>query len=93
MKNRFLPISTLCGVAFTLLFIGAKYTEYQDQENSFNLSQHIRSVPIPPKISFAGETVPLKKFEVLERLDRELTVNTFWQSNTLLIIKRSKMYF
>jgi membrane-bound lytic murein transglycosylase D len=93
MKNRILLITTLCGVTISTLFVGAKYTEYQDQEKAFNLSQHIRSVPIPQKISFAGEIVPLNKFEVLERLDRELTVNTFWQSNTLLILKRSKMYF
>jgi len=93
MKNKVFIISLASLLFLTLIFIGGKYTENKDQETAFNLSQHIRSVPIPHHISFAGEEVPLNKFEVLERLDKELSVNTYWQSNTLLILKRSKMYF
>lgn len=43
--------------------------------------------------SFAGEAVPLNDEEVKERLDRELLVNTYWQSNTLLSLKLADKYF
>ena len=47
----------------------------------------------PQSMSFAGESVPLDKHYVLERLDRELLVNTFWHSNSILILKRAAKYF
>jgi hypothetical protein len=47
----------------------------------------------PQSISFAGEVVPLDKHYVLERLDRELLVNTFWHSNSILVLKRAAKYF
>ena len=37
--------------------------------------------------------MPLADPDVRERLDRELLVNTYWQSNALLMIKRSAKYF
>ncbi|MCX6351548.1 MAG: transglycosylase SLT domain-containing protein [Bacteroidetes bacterium] len=48
---------------------------------------------LPKEIYFAGEKVPLKDFEVAERLDRELHINIYWQSNTLLSLKRAGRYF
>ncbi|NMD15177.1 MAG: lytic transglycosylase domain-containing protein, partial [Bacteroidales bacterium] len=50
-------------------------------------------VPIPKKLSFAGEEVPLNLFYVRESLDRELTVNTYWHSQSLLLFKRAHRYF
>ena len=47
----------------------------------------------PQSISFAGEVVPLDKHYVLERLDRELLVNNFWHSNSILVLKRAAKYF
>ena len=47
----------------------------------------------PQSMTFAGESVPLNKHYVLERLDRELLVNTFWHSNSILIFKRAAKYF
>ena len=47
----------------------------------------------PQSISFAGEAVPLDKHYVLERLDRELLVNNFWHSNSILVLKRAAKYF
>jgi hypothetical protein len=50
-------------------------------------------VPIPNEISFAGEPVPLHLFDVRESLDRELQVNTYWHSQTVLLLKRANRYF
>jgi len=53
----------------------------------------IRAVTIPDNLNFAGERLPLEKWDVKERIDRELLVNTYWQSNTLLLFKRAHKYF
>lgn len=50
--------------------------------------QQIRAVPIPEKLTFAGEEVPLDNEDVRERLERELIHNTYKLSATLLILKR-----
>ena len=44
------------------------------------------------KVSFAGEDVPLDDPEVRERLDRELTVNAYWQSSTIIMLKRANRF-
>jgi len=54
---------------------------------------NVYAVPIPESMDFAGERVPLENPDIRERLDRELLVNTYWQSNGLLIIKRANKYF
>ena len=48
---------------------------------------------MPSNLNFAGEAMPLKNPDILERMDRELLVNTYWQSNGLLMFKRAKKYF
>ena len=56
------------------------------------LPQNIRAVPMKDKYSFAGESVPIQNFDVKERLDRELLVNTYWHSNTILCMKAGQRY-
>jgi len=53
----------------------------------------VGALQIPSKMTFAGEEVPIMDMEVRERLDRELLINTYWHSATLLSIKRSSRYF
>jgi membrane-bound lytic murein transglycosylase D len=52
-----------------------------------------QALDLPAKMVFAGEKVPLERADVAEGLDRELHINTFWQSNMLLMIKRANRYF
>jgi len=47
---------------------------------------------LPAELSFAGEKVPLEQEDVVERLERELYVNAYWESNLILLFKRSKKY-
>lgn len=53
----------------------------------------IKALKIPSGLNFAGEPVPLDKDDIKERIDRELLVNTYWQSNGLLMFKRAHKYF
>ncbi len=60
---------------------------------TFKDSYSIFSLKIPEGINFAGEKIPYEKHWVKESLDRELLINTYWQSQTLLTIKRANRYF
>ncbi|MCK0159889.1 lytic transglycosylase domain-containing protein [Allomuricauda sp. F6463D] len=53
----------------------------------------ISAIEIPEDLNFAGETVPQEDPEIMERVDREFLVNTYWQSNALLLMKRANKYF
>jgi len=62
-------------------------------DKSFEDDYNVFALDIPETINFAGERTPLEINDIKERLDRELLVNTYWQSNALLLIKRSHKYF
>jgi len=64
-------------------------TKKEKLVNDYN----VYAIPLPESMDFAGERVPLEDPDVRERMDRELLVNTYWQSNGLLIIKRAAKYF
>jgi hypothetical protein len=53
----------------------------------------VYALELPDTLSFAGEKVPLDSPDLRERLDRELLVNTYWQSNMMLLLKRANKYF
>lgn len=67
----------------------AKYNE----EIKTSEYYQIKALKLPNELSFAGEKAPLDDQEVYERIDRELLVNTYWQSNMLLYLKRAGKYF
>jgi len=52
-----------------------------------------KSIAIPDSVSFAGEPMPLHRFDVRESLDRELLVNSYFHSQTLRLIKLAPRYF
>ena len=62
---------------------------------SYNLNSKYKvyALKIPDTVDFAGEKIPLTSPDLRERMDRELLVNTYWQSNTLLLIKRANKFF
>ncbi len=53
----------------------------------------IISFDLPDKLYFAGERIPLELFYTRESLERELLVNTYWHSSTLLLMKRANRWF
>ena len=61
----------------------------QVQSNDYK----VRALALPENMDFAGESVPLDNPDIRERMDRELLVNTYWQSNMLIMIKRAHKYF
>ncbi|MCU0329292.1 MAG: lytic transglycosylase domain-containing protein [Chitinophagales bacterium] len=74
-------------------FFQDKPEEAKKSSDSYCIQQKIYSVCKNKKFSFSEEPLPINDPDVLERLDRELLVNTYWQSNTLLTLKLAKSHF
>ncbi len=64
-----------------------------DYQKAFQHSNKIFSLVLPDTAEFAGEEAPLGLYYVREGLDRELMVNTYWHSSTMLMLKKSNRYF
>lgn len=62
----------------------------EQQKDTF---QFVSPPPIPVKLEFAGEVVPLQNFDVKENLDRDLMVNCYFHSQTLRYLKLAPRYF
>ncbi|HRG89562.1 MAG TPA: lytic transglycosylase domain-containing protein [Chitinophagales bacterium] len=55
--------------------------------------QGVAPITVEGELYFAGERVPLEDPDVRERLERELQLNAFWHSNTLMAMKLANRYF
>ena len=62
-------------------------------QNYFNSSYKIFGITIPTAPEFCGEAVPLSDYTIRESLEKELLINTYWQSQTLLFFKRCNRWF
>lgn len=86
-------------VVLAAVFINAVSSNNSKSSSTVNVESDsiqpakVYALKTPENLSFAGEKMPVNDPEVLERIDRELLVNTYWQSNALLLIKRSHRYF
>jgi membrane-bound lytic murein transglycosylase D len=66
----------------------------EPSDSTKNASDLVISPPIiPDSLSFCNEKVPLEYYDIKESLERELLVNTYWHSQTILFIQRSNRYF
>lgn len=86
----------------TIVFVGCDYSGGKKQKQLFsynheNSAAFRKNTFIPPtlptSISFASENIPIKSWDIKERLDREMVVNNFWHSNTFFYFKRAHRWF
>ncbi|HQW03526.1 MAG TPA: lytic transglycosylase domain-containing protein, partial [Saprospiraceae bacterium] len=94
-KKLFAFASVLVGFCCLVIFSSFhdKETIQPDTTNvSPGLQQHIASFDLDKPFSFAGESIPVDNFDALERLDRELIINTYLHSALLLNIKLANRY-
>jgi hypothetical protein len=103
MRKAIYGLLLLCGLLGLLLLLSSKLAEDPSpatlsvQNNSLagdrQLPQIVKSPDLSGAFSFAGEPLDMDNFDVRERLERELLRNSYFHSNTLLIIKRTARYF
>ena len=107
MRTR--NILLACGMAIILIGVTAAITllpaqsneeqleEYEGTESeylAFDRIDHItHDIELPETMEFCGEEVPLHLFYVRERLEREILVNTYRHSTTILQLKRTTRWF
>ena len=70
------------------IVVGTAFMTYGLEEPSKVYALHIAE-----EYTFAGENVVMDDDDLRQRMDKELLVNTYWQSNMMLMIKRSNQYF
>lgn len=97
---RLLSIST---TVIAIVLVGGLFIHSSDPmvnlsgessgNSMFASNYSIHALPFPKELDFAGESVPVNKSYVRESYDREILINTYWQSQTLLLIKRANRYF
>lgn len=100
-KSIYFKILSLSSAVIALVLViklfvfSSPYAYSKSERKAIELGSRplIPSIAMPASMSFAGEEVPLSNQIVKESLDRELLVNAYWQSQTLLFIKRANRYF
>ena len=82
---------------FLLVFAACTEKKSDLVENTANLenseTDHFVLPPLPDTVFFCGNAIVLENFDMRERLDKEVIVNTFYHSSTIQALKRSNRYF
>jgi hypothetical protein len=94
IKNILSAIGLLCISALFIFAVQKAPSDKSLNEDTKLVNDYnVYAITVPDYLEFAGESLPLKNPDILERMDRELLVNTYWQSNGLLMFKRAEKYF
>jgi membrane-bound lytic murein transglycosylase D len=86
-------ISLLSISIITIIFYNAILKTAPNPELQTHKGYKIKALKLPKGLNLAGERVPVEINDVKERMERELLVNTYWQSNGILLLKRVNRYF
>lgn len=100
MKQLFSPLAifltgTLAGIMIITLFAFREEEKVPQQMNSDPVPVNglWQAPPLPAEMDFAGEKVPLERWEIKEQLDREVLYNYYLQQNILYMLKLSGRWF
>lgn len=89
-----LPVFALVVIVLRLFTFSSSSPVSDDAYRSyFNANYKVFGLTIPKDLNFCGESVPVEDFTIRESLERELMVNTYWQSQTLLFHKKANRWF
>lgn len=91
--NLFITILLAAVLGATIPFL---YSHAEADENHSPKAQvpYCVSPPtVPEEASFAGQKIELTRYDLRERMDRELMAFTYMHSTTMLLIKRANRFF
>ena len=86
-------LSTIAIAASSVLFVTSVSSETLPSVVQATEVSVFVSPTIPDALELAGERVPIDGFGVRESLDKELIVNTYRHSSTILYLKKSARWF
>lgn len=78
--------------AITIICLSSNDTAKVEEQRPQVLSM-TASVDIPDEMTFAGERIVFDRYDLRERMDRELNSFTYFHSTTLLLFKRANRIF
>ena len=94
-KKKYFIFGSLTTISLTLILnftITNKLTQVDDS-TEFPQNYQVLVPYVPEEIEFTGEKVPLENFDVMERIEREFIVTTYFHSATILYMKRANRWF
>ena len=92
MNFKRLKTTITAWISLSLVFAACNPPE--STPPSRGLVKHTNQAPkLPEQMEFFNQSLSLSDIDIKERLDREMLVNTYFQSSTSLAIKRSARYF
>lgn len=84
----------IAGVTLLMQFAFDEQKEPNLKSRINTNSENVWMAPqVPDQMNFAGESVPLERWDVYERFDRELLFNYYYQNNIIYMLKLSNRYF
>lgn len=85
-------IALFIGTSLPFLLGNATFNHKRESVKS-EVPYLVTSPTVPDKFLFAGQEIDLTRYDLRERMDRELSAFTYLHSSTMLIIKRANRYF
>lgn len=90
MKQFSAVINFLLGALFTLLLV----TQFAFKNNSsISAKPQWYALALPEQLSFAGEKVPMDRWDIKEKLDKELLNNYYNQGTIIYLLKLANRNF
>jgi membrane-bound lytic murein transglycosylase D len=97
MKTKLFGIAAVAVLALFIMLttIGSKHMETKEENPMPEAPPRFfyTAPSLPETISFMDEEVPLHRFDVMESLERELLVNSYFHSQTFRLIKLAPRFF
>lgn len=90
LGNIIITILAVVGLYSTTVFFTSDDSDNATRANNW---VNAREIFVPKQMTFAGEKVPMNRTDVKEQLEREIIVNTFYHSQTILLLKNVDRYF
>lgn len=87
-----LPIVALFAAIVVLTAFTIRLSGHNDDmvyREAFRRNYKMFTVEMPAHLDFAGESIPIDNYYVRESFDKELHVNAYWHSSTILMMKRA----
>jgi hypothetical protein len=91
--KRYAGYSIVLFIAGVIVLSFLLLSAFKDNAGREAQVTQVSSPFIPEKLEFCGEQVPIEYFDVFESLEKEIIVNTYYHSQTILFIKKANRYF
>ncbi len=85
-------IAFCAGASFPFL-LGSSLTDSGKHSPKSEVPYCVTPLTVPANATFAGQTIDLTRYDLRERMDRELMSFTYMHSTTMLTVKRANRYF